>query len=357
MSKDKFEFNGLATAIGSMPHINPQEACSLVLTHLPEIPAWPQLPRRTFVENMYFQFRPSFLPRLHEEADGTMYVDSDLSRDITRELSEDLEQLYQDDLKNDFGNYEIKEDRRAGFDVFLEYLQEKADHPMAVKGQVTGPISMGLKITDSNLRPVLYNDTVADALARHLKLMAAWQDKALSAVCPKTIISVDEPYLASMGSAFVSFPREQVVSLLEEVLEGISGLKAVHCCGNTDWSVLLQTSIDILSFDAYNYGETISYYPSEVKSFISRGGVIAWGIVPNDEQSLSRETGTSLLSRLDEMMELLAKKGIGYDILQSQCLITPSCGLEPLSPEVAEKALEMTAKVSAEFRKRHHGLN
>jgi methionine synthase II (cobalamin-independent) len=160
-----------------------------------------------------------------------------------------------------------------------------------------------------------------------------------------------------MGSAFVSFPREQVVTLLEEVLGGISGLKAIHCCGNTDWSVVLQTSLDILSFDAYNYAETLALYPDEVKSFLNRGGVIAWGIVPNEEQALNKETKASIVDRLEGAMKLLSKKGISYDTIKSQCLITPSCSLASISIKAATRALELTAAVSADFRKRRNIQN
>ncbi|GAH14871.1 unnamed protein product, partial [marine sediment metagenome] len=54
--------------------------------------------------------------------------------------------------------------------------------------------------------------------------------------------------------------------------------------------MLLSTKIDILSFDAYNYAQSLSLYPSEVKSFLDRKGNIAWGIVPNDELLLAKET-------------------------------------------------------------------
>jgi methionine synthase II (cobalamin-independent) len=219
---------------------------------------------------------------------------------------------------------------------------------------VTGPISFGLSVTDQNRRPLLYDEVLADAIAKHLRLKAAWQEAALKDVCPKTIISVDEPYLSSLGSAFVSTSREQVITLLAEVLGGISGIKAIHCCGNTDWSVLLQTSLDILSFDAYNYGETLALYPDEVNSFLSRGGVIAWGIVPNDEQALNKETKDSIGDRLEKTMGLLSKKGVSYDTIKSQCLITPSCGLGSISIKAAARALELTAAVSADFRKSHN---
>jgi methionine synthase II (cobalamin-independent) len=278
-------------------------------------------------------------------------VDLDLSQDVTRELSEDLEGLYRDDLDCRLEPHGLERDRRDGFDAFVARLRKGADRPLAVKGQVTGPISWGLQVTDRNRRPLLYNDAVADALARHLKLAAAWQEKGLRAFAPTTIISVDEPYLASIGSAFVSFPREQVVTLVGQVLSGIKGLKAIHCCGNTDWSVLLSTPVDILNFDAYNYGETLSLYPAEVTLFLDRGGAIAWGIVPNDEETLAKETEASLVDRLDETMRMLARKGVSYDALRSRCLITPSCGLGTMSAEGATRALEMTAAVSARFRR------
>jgi len=342
-----FELNGLATGVGSMPHVEPREACSLVLKYLSEIPVWPQLPKKSFMENMYVQFSKDF-PGVTVEGDR-IWVDR------SRDLSQPLEQLYSAYLESRMEYGEISAKHAAGLYTFLKEARGK--RLKAVKGQVTGPISFGLSVTDQNKRPLLYDEVLADAVAKHLKLKAAWQEKALKGVCPKTIISVDEPYLSSVGSAFVSVPREQVITLLEEVLGGISGLKAIHCCGNTDWSVVLQTSLNILSFDAYNYAETLALYPTEVKKFLNRGGVIAWGIVPNDEQALNKETKASIRDRLEKAIKLLSTKDISYDTIKSQCLITPSCGLGSISVEAATKALELTAAVSADFRKRHNIQN
>ncbi len=347
MTEEGFELNGLATAIGSMPYVDPREACSLVFARLPEIPAWPQLPKKSFLENMYVQFSEGF-PGVTLEGDR-IWVDR------SRDLSQPLEQLYAAYLENKIEYGAISSRYAAGFHEFIKEAGEKAGK--AVKGQVTGPISLGLSVTDQNRRPLLYDEVLADAIAKHLRLKAAWQEKTLKSIFPKTIISVDEPYLHSVGSAFVSVSREQVVTLLEEVLGGISGLKAVHCCGNTDWSIVLQTSLDILSFDAYDYGETLALYPTEVKNFLNRGGVIAWGIVPNIAQALAKETSASLGDRLEEAMSLLSKKGIGSETIRSHCLITPTCGLGSVSVEAAKRALELVAAVSVNFRKKHHIQN
>jgi hypothetical protein len=56
----KLEFGCLPTAIGSMPHTNPDEACSIIMKYLPDIPFWPQLPGRSPRENMIIQFSEGF---------------------------------------------------------------------------------------------------------------------------------------------------------------------------------------------------------------------------------------------------------------------------------------------------------
>ncbi len=230
-----------------MPHTDPREACSLVAKFLPEIPAWPQLPKRSFLENMYAQFSDGF-PGVVIEGDR-VYVDR------SKDLDEPLEQLYNTYLENRVERYAISQDYAAGLHTLLEVGLRS---PLGVKGQVTGPVTWGLTVTDENRRPVLYDDTLADALAKHLHMKAAWEERELKAISPNTIIFVDEPYMASVGSAFVSLAEGQVKGLLEEVFAGITGLKGVHCCGNTDWPMLLATNLDILSFDAYNYGYTIA---------------------------------------------------------------------------------------------------
>ena len=111
--------------------------------------------------------------------------------------------------------------------------------------------------------------------------------------------------------------------------------------------------IDILSFDAYNYASDLSTYPSEVKSFLERGGVIAWGIVPNDEEALAKESVASLHDRLGEAMAPFTRDGLSFKQVVEQGLLTPSCGLAGLSPEAANQTLELLADLSQYLRKRY----
>ncbi len=337
------EFGCLPTVIGGMPHTDPQEACSQVIHYLKDFPAWPQLPKRSFLENMYVQFSHGF-PGVVIKGDS-IYIDR------SQDLDKPLEQLYAAYLENNVDKYPISPDYAAGLHSFLAL---KNLSPLAVKGQITGPISWGLTVTDDSRRSIIYDDVLGDAVAKLLRLKASWQEKALSQISKNTIIFVDEPYMVSFGSAFVPLSRERVVSLLEEVFAGISGLKGVHCCGNTDWSVLLDTSVDILNLDAYNYAQSLSLYPAEVKKFLDKKGTIAWGIIPNDEESLAKETVASLKDRLEEAMAPFTRKGIRFRQLIEQGLLTPSCALSTLaSEEASARALELLAELSAKIRRRY----
>ena len=336
------EFGCLPTAIGSMPHTDPVQACSQVSRYLKHIPTWPQLPKRSFTENMCVQFSQGF--------PGVVVKENSIYIDRSQNLAQPLEQLYAAYLENDIDKYPISPDYAAGLHYFLTLDNLM---PVAVKGQLTGPVTWGLAVTDDNHRAIIYDDVLSDAVAKFLRLKASWQEKTLSQLSKSTIIFVDEPYMASFGSVSMSLSKEKVISLLEEVFAGLSGLKGVHCCGNTDWSVLLKTSLDILSFDAYNYAQSLSLYPSEIKSFLERKGTIAWGIVPNDESSLTKETVASLKDRLEEAMAPFTRNGVRFKQLFQQGLLTPSCGLASLSTEAAARALELLSELSATVRKRY----
>jgi methionine synthase II (cobalamin-independent) len=342
----KLEPNLLPLHVGSLPHTDPQAACELVLEHFPHIPTWPQLPRRTFLENMYVQFSEGF--------PGVVLDGERIYVDRAKDLDPGLERLYLAYLENDLSYVALGADYAAGLAAFPQALSASETQPVVVKGQVTGPISWGLTMVDQDRRPVLYDDILADALAKHLRLKATWQEQELRKLAPTTLIFIDEPYMSAFGSAHISLNREQVITLLEEVFAGLTGLKGTHCCGNTDWSLLLSTSAEIISFDTYNYAQAFSLYVAEVRAFLKRGGIIAWGIVPaDDETALMNETVESLVERLHEAMNLLVRKGISFDDLINSSLITPSCGLRTLSEEAAERAFELTVAVSETMRERY----
>jgi methionine synthase II (cobalamin-independent) len=339
------EFYCLPTIIGSVPHTDPRKACALLTRFLKDIPTWPQLPRKSFLENMYVQYSEGF--------PGAVVGNSRVYIDTAADYTRSLETLYQAYLENNPSKFGIGRDYASGLYALLE--QDKLS-PKAVKGCVTGPLSWGMTITDENKRPILYHEILGDAIPKFLKLKAAWEENELKKISRNTIIFVDEPIMASYGSIVASGPfskPEKIVELIDEVFDGISGLKGIHCCGNTDWSILLKTKMDILNFDAYAYAQSLSLYPGEVKEFIGRGGCIGWGIVPNAMEPLKKESVASLKDRLEEAMAPFTRNGLSIKDIVKHSLLLATCGLNGLTEDGTEQALKLLTDLSAEMRKKY----
>ena len=335
----------LPMPLGSLPHLNPDRAWEITLRQFPEIPAWPQLPRRSFLENMYVQFSAGF--------PGVVLQDDRIFVDRSLDLDSEIEQLYISYLSDDVDAFNISSDYAAGLWKTASALEDQ--FPIALKGQVTGPISWGLMVVDQGRRPVLYDEILADLAARHLRMKAAWQERFMRQFTDQTIIIIDEPYMSAFGSALIAIDRPLVLELLEETLAGITGLSGVHCCGNTDWELLLSTSVDIISLDAYEYADVFSLYPEKLNDFLERGGLIAWGFIPSGDEIMA-ETAESLLEKFESAIAALESKGLDRERLLESAFITPSCGAGRLLPALAERIFAMTHEVSLLARERYLGV-
>ena len=78
--------------------------------------------------------------------------------------------------------------------------------------------------------------------------------------------------MVSFGSAFVSVSQADVTSLFNEMADGLGATVGVHCCGNTDWAVLLDSKVDLINYDAFGFMDTPFCFRENLSSFLSRGG-------------------------------------------------------------------------------------
>ena len=345
-----FEPRFAMIAIGSLPHADAELACRLMLETFGEVAAWPQLPNLGFRENMYAQYSQGMPGIRVDEAAKRIWFQVDES------LGAELEKFYQAVIEEDLDRFAITSDYAAGLALFLggTFAEELASRPY-VKGHMTGPISFGLTVTDQNKRASLYNETLEQVIVKALTLKGKWQSRELRRAAPgaKVVMFYDEPYLHSVGSALISVSREQVVDEITECLAGCGAdVTGVHCCGNTDWSMIFATGVDVVHFDAYEYMEPFVAYDAEIAGHLERGGSIAWGIVPKDE-TVFKVSALELVGRLESAFDTLEARGLDRGKLASRALVSPSCGLGPATIDVADKALELTAQVSAAMKDRY----
>lgn len=347
-----FQANCLPILIGSLPLLEHEQAMRLIIEHTPEIPLWPQLPKRPR-EGMVRQFLDGF-PGLVDQ-DKRFWINTE-SGSFAQEMAafyEEYMQLQEDPESLPQSRFALGMDSTAGFFSLQSFLTTEPAVHRTVKGQVTGPVTTGIGTRDQLGRSIFFDDNLRDMLVKLLAMKARWQVRQLQKFSGKLppIVFIDEPGLVSFGSSgFSAVSMEMAAESVAEVIAAIQqdgGLAGVHICANGDWGPALSSAADIISFDAYFYFDSFILYKEQLVDFLSRGGILAWGIIPTgDPQAVARESADSLFLKWREQLKILAAFGFSERQLMKQTLIAPSCGTGSLTPELAEKVLAMTAELS-----------
>jgi hypothetical protein len=355
----EFKPRFLATAVGSMPHAEARAAVDVVLASIPDAPIWPQLSGRGLNEQMEIQYSEGLPCRVIDRAKGRMFFET--SGDYTDAFTAFYELYMQamdpDDGTGDVSAMAISPDFAAGIYELENRLQSEGGTRPFVKCQTTGPCSFALTIVDENKRALWYNDEFRDVVIKALAMKCRWQIQKLKRFADTVICCVDEPILSGFGSStYVSVQRDDVVAAIAELVDAIHAegtLAGVHCCGNTEWSIPIDTGAEIVNFDAYQYGETIAMYPDHVRRHLEGGGALAWGVVPTSV-AVRDNTAESLADHYQKMVEnLIEKSGLDRQMIYEQTLLTGSCGTGSMAVADAEMVFRLTGELSKTLRARH----
>ncbi|TYO95926.1 hypothetical protein [Desulfallas thermosapovorans] len=358
----EFSPRGLSAGIGSMPFKEAGPALQIIWENMPAIPHWPQLPRRGGDEGFVHQFLDPLvrIGLLEKRGDKTVFpVDNP-------RWPERLTQFYTTYLSAEAGDdkalemFAFPRSAASGFYAFMEEIRAKGTRSARfLKGHLAGPLTIGFQLKDERGRLAYYEDQLRDVLVKTLAMHARWQAAELAKTGLKPIIFVDEPGVRVYGSSsYITVTREMVVSDLNAVFAGIhaaGGLAGVHSCDAVDWSLLYESNLEIVNLDVYQYGDSLFPYVKEMKKYLERGGVLAWGIVPTLDKAFD-ESASTLLARLEKLWAELGERGIERATLLRQSLITPACGTGLLEPDLSERIYVLTRGISEKVTEMAAGI-
>jgi hypothetical protein len=166
----------------------------------------------------------------------------------------------------------------------------------------------------------------------------------------ETLIVLNEPYLASLGSSVVPVDKETVKSGWEDIASLVKGGLGIHCCSNTDWEFVLGLNPSVVSFDAYATAKEFLLYADTITGYMERGGVVAWGIVPADSRIFSTETTESLYRKYSDIRTQLCTR-MSEQLFDAQSLITPSCGIRFADRTAACSIMQAATEISHRIQK------
>lgn len=333
-----------ATGVGALPHKNPREACDDVLEIFPSFPYIPTLPDRGQLESIVFNDS--------EQLPGRIIRDDRLLFDSTSDQTAAMEQVYMDYVEQNFSPYGLTSSYAS---AFTEMMSHDLTGKSILKFQVTGPVTFGMQVVDANKRPIYYDTQLADVLAKMLALKARWCEVEMKkrTGVKETLIVLNEPYLASLGSSVVPVDKETVKSGWEDIASLVEGGLGIHCCSNTDWDFVIGLNPSVISIDAYATAKEFLLYADAITGYMERGGVVAWGIVPADSRIFVTETTESLYRKYIDIRTQLCTRMPGH-LFDAQSLITPSCGIRFADRTSARAIMQAAAEISHQIQMEEH---
>ena len=265
-------------------------------------------------------------------------------------MEQGLVTFYDRFLAEDIDFFSISKEYAPGLYELVGLIQQSPEaYGPYIKGQSVGPLTFAASIKEGDGKSILYNADLLEAFTKGLAIKALWQVRELGKSGKKPILFFDEPYLSGFGSAFSPIERHEVINVIKEIIEYLrersDALIGIHCCGNTDWSMIIEMGPDIVNFDACGYMDHFLLYPHEIKRFIEDGGTIAWGIVPTMDFT-AEESTEGLFLKLQEGIHRFYEWGLDSATVFGSSILTPACGMGTMDHASADRALSLLSMLS-----------
>jgi hypothetical protein len=326
--------------MGIMPHENVHDALNLAFTL--DIPFWPQLPRLTYYEDMYVQALENFPGAVIDEKQTRIYID-------TNKFMDDVPRYLENEDNPEF--FRLSEKYSL---VYREFLSREMSHFTSARGQVISPVSLALKIVDENGKPIVYNDEIRSLAFSFIQKKVNVQYRELKLKNDKAFVWIDDPGLEFIFNAMCGYDSTKAKKELTEFFDGIEGPRGLHLCGRPDWDFLLSLNIEILSLNAYAFGDIFVTYPG-VKEFIEKGNIVSWGIVPTYFEEFSQEDVQTISKRLEAMWERLEMSGVDAELIVKNSLLAPAtCNLLNTDKTITvENSFRLLSDLSTQLKEKY----
>lgn len=338
---------GVASGIGSWPGEDAHEAAAVVAGEFESLPHVIELPARGLGADMIGR-TAALLVDLPIDVSTTGYKLADrhgaTGRRALAHLTRDL-------------------------DIMEEVWDKKgllgADGRV-VKTQIAGPITLAAELELRNGHSVLTDRgalrDLTDSLAEGLRGHLADIRRRLGV---DVLLQLDEPQLpAALAGAIPGpsrydpvreIPGPEALELLQTVTTAAAVPAGLHCCGSkTPLELLRRSEIQALFLDASTLRQRDFDHLGE---WLQSGRALGLGLIPSTaplefddkrgEWLPAKEPDWRTLA--DPAVRLIDNLGFPREILASQVIVTPSCGLAGADPEWARRAVALANRIAREF--------
>ncbi len=227
----------------------------------------------------------------------------------------------------------------GGADALLGKLGNRVPD---VKTQATGPVTLALGLLAAGHPGDGLLDCVATGLIERVNDHLA----SVAAHLPGTTITLifDEPGLSGLLVPGFPITRQDARQVLRFVLDAVPVRAGVHCCADTDWSVVAGAGPSLISWDVNALGSAFVEHVEALAAATWDGTGFIWGVVPTQAQPVPSDLGV----RLQRVVGRLVMSGAKMAGLLEGAMFSPACGLAGLTEGQAEMVAEAVVEVAGE---------
>ena len=290
--------------LGILPHKNIGAVVDIVEKHFPQAPFWAQLPNFSAIEGQFLQFLVNIPGIKSDVSKKRKYIDTNsyLYQSRSVEIIKDYDELSLEILKKYKPN-------SVFFENFLRIIE--LNKPKFAKGQVYGPISIGLLLSDEKGTPIIENGKVMDLILKSICLQCIAQICEMKNVCPQIApyIFVEEPEICKVISSEKGRKvRKKYLSMLKTIslaIKNNGGIPVFHSPHCHDWSLAIEAGFEVLSFNTDSQFVTLLNPNIRLDHYLNAGNKLAWNLLPSDVEELMKTSVNDLFTKYTEEVNRL----------------------------------------------------
>lgn len=318
-------------SIGSLPYRDREHAIDVVFNRMPELPAAPTCPSIEPREQMIPQAAWG-ISGVQVEANGAIEVADPSILDPRAALSD-------------------RELLGPPFATWRRFLARAAGRRRPIKLQITGPITLGLALIHAGVPAETAFAVAGNAVSTRARDLLDLADRIAPGV-PRLLV-FDEPGMVGGLRAQLPLSANDTIDLLSGALAAAEGrsITGVHCCGPTDWRLVLQAGPGLLSLPV---GVGVTESAGALGNFLDSGGWVAWGAVATDGP-LGEHPSRSWRQLSAQWCELV-QSGCDPVLLRRQALVTPVCGLALHDEAQVDHVFTLTRRLAEKIHDQMMGI-
>lgn len=282
------------------------------------------------------------------------------SEKYEKEMAE-LDKAFKNPSKKNLEKYKFDTPFSEKFEQMLHKFK-----PQNACVNILGPFTVSQILFKTIQEQSLTDKNFKKLFVKAVCIKGLWAINKIKHYSPNTVpvIILEEPMLGQFGMVKREndeITPETVINLFSRVSEKLKSAGAivgVQCMEKCDWSLPIRGGVDLISYDAYNNPNNLSIIPEILTSFLQKGGIINWGIVPVLSESILKGlTIDYLVKRLTATMSGVTLSGVPAGLLYQSAMVSLNGDTNHLPILFAEKAMILSRQLASRLNSEVDILN